>query len=87
MTKLLILRLMGLPFGEKRHAQQIIREFGITYQKAVPQSICDSWDFWNCKNLPENLPSYIEIVDADPYKYIGYGLSEDDAKMISESSI
>ena len=30
------------------HAQQAMKELGITYQKAVPKSLGDCWWFWNC---------------------------------------
>jgi hypothetical protein len=52
--------------GENRHAQAVMRELGITYQNSTPQSICDQYWFWDCKNIPEKLPEYISELDADP---------------------
>lgn len=66
------------------HPQQIMKALGITYQHAVPQSITDSWEFWNCKNIPDILPSAIEIKDWNPMDRIGWGLSEEIAKKIRD---
>jgi hypothetical protein len=59
------------------HPQKIMKNLGITYQYAVPQSLYDAWHFWNCKNVPEKLPPYLEIMDWNPKNFIGYGLSEE----------
>jgi len=45
----------------KRHAQVVMKELGITYQHSTPQSIGDQFWFWNCENIPEKLPDYIEV--------------------------
>lgn len=46
--------------GEKRHAQVVMRELGITYRRGVPQPIADQWWFIDCANVPTVLPSFIE---------------------------
>jgi len=61
------------------HPQKQMRSLGITFQHSTPQSLGDQWWFWCCKNIPEPLPPYLSILDADPMKCIGYGLSEEDA--------
>jgi hypothetical protein len=50
--------------GEKRHPQEVMKDLGITYRKAVPQSIADMWQFFGCC-IPDGvkLPPYLEIVD------------------------
>ena len=35
--------------GEERHPQTVMRALGITYEKAIPQSMGDQWWFFNCK--------------------------------------
>jgi hypothetical protein len=45
--------------GEYRHPQIVMRELGIVWQQSVPQSAIDSWEFWDCENLPENLPEFL----------------------------
>ena len=72
----------GLECNENRHPQVVIRELGITYQEATPQSICDQWWFWNCGNLPKKLPDYLTPLNLNPMDCIGYGLSKEDAKYI-----
>lgn len=47
--------------GDNRHAQQAFKDLGIEYEFAVPQTMGDCWWFFNCKNIPENLPSHINI--------------------------
>jgi hypothetical protein len=71
------------------HPQQVIKDLGITYQHATPQSIGDQWWFWNCENIPEILPEYITELTSyldgkplDPMSCIGYGLSKEDAEAI-----
>lgn len=71
--------------GNDKHAQEIMGDLGITYQHSTPQSIMDGWQFWNCKNVPEELPNYISKFDGKAIDAIGWGLSEEIAKKISES--
>lgn len=65
--------------GENRHPQIVMRELGITYTHATPQSIVDSWWFWNCQHLPEHLPKYLRELTVDPMQQIGNGLSPEKA--------
>lgn len=72
----------GINCNERRHAQEVMRWFGTTYQKAVPSSMTDSWQFWNCKNAPDPLPPYLKEITVSPDDYVGHGLSQDDADRI-----
>lgn len=65
--------------GYNEHPQQTMERFGITYQHATPQTMGDQWWFWNCENIPDPLPEHIDILNADPIKMIGWGLSREDA--------
>ena len=65
-----------------KHATQVVKDLGITYQHATPQSIAEQWWFWNCENIPDQLPEYITELIADPDDVIGYGLSKEDAEKI-----
>ena len=49
--------------GTKEHPQKVMKELEITYQHATPQIIRDQWWFWNCENIPEQLPPYLEVYD------------------------
>jgi hypothetical protein len=69
---------------ELRHAQEVMEELGITYQDATPQSMGDSFWFWNCENIPDNLPSFITELNADPMKCIRWGLSRKEAISIRD---
>ena len=69
--------------NENRHPLDIMKFLGITYQHKTPQSMGDCWWFWNCENIPDVLPSYIKELEIDdPLKYVGWGLSEEDALKI-----
>ena len=70
--------------GEKRHAQEVMKELGITYKHAVPQSIIDSWWFLCCENVPSELPSFItEIIKDNNFnKIVGNGISQNDANKL-----
>lgn len=69
-------------YGVTEHAQDIMKQLGITYQRATPQSISDSWWFWNCENVPDPLPPYLHILNVAPHNVIGYGLSKEQADSI-----
>ena len=66
------------------HAQKIMKDLGITWQVSTAQSITDSYWFWNCENVPGILPKGIDILEKDPMKYIGYGLSKEEAEKIRD---
>ena len=70
--------------GEARHAQEVMKDLGITYQHSTPQSMGDCWWFWNCEDIPEDLPQYLSVSDRDPMNCIGYGLSQQDAERIRD---
>jgi hypothetical protein len=72
--------------NENRHPQKVMKDMGITYQHATPQSIADQWWFWNCDNIPEKLPSFITELEIDPISAIGYGLSKEDAEEIKSKT-
>lgn len=72
--------------NEKRHAQEVMGELGITYQHATPQSISDSWWFWNCENVPAVLPPYLTELKAKPHDCIGWGLSKEQADRIAATN-
>ena len=68
--------------NENRHAQVVMKELGITYQHSTPQSMGNQFWFWNCDNIPDELPRYLTILDVDPMEVIGFGLSRDQAESI-----
>ena len=70
--------------GDCRHAQEVLEELGVTYQHSTPQSLGDQWWFWNCENLPEELPSAITQLKSNPMDFIGFGLSQEDAERIRD---
>ena len=72
----------ALDNGICEHPQDVMEKLGITYQHATPETISDSWIFWNCENIPNSLPTYLEIINCNPLKAIGYGLDEKTAKKI-----
>jgi len=67
---------------EQKHPQEVMKELGITYQHATPQSLGDQWWFWNCENIPDPLPLYLEFIELNPMDCIGWGLSAEDATKI-----
>jgi hypothetical protein len=66
------------------HPQVVMKNLGITYQHATPQSIIDEWWFWNCENIPDSLPIYLKFMDLNPMECIGWGLSKEDAEKIRD---
>ena len=72
---------LSLPCEE--HPQIFMKKLGISYKHSTPQSIADQWWFWCCKNVPNNLPNNISVLEANPFECIGFGLSKEDAEKIS----
>jgi hypothetical protein len=62
--------------GVTQHAQKEMSRLGITYRYAVPQSMFDCWHFWDCRNIPDKLPPYIEYINVAPQEMVGHGLSQ-----------
>lgn len=66
-----------------KHAQLCLKELGITYQLAVPQSMGDCWWFFNCENVPDELPEYLKVRDfGDLNTLVGFGLGKDDVSAL-----
>ena len=61
------------------HPQKAMKELGITYTNATPQSMGDQWWFWNCENLPDEIPPFLTKLGITPYDAIGFGLSAEEA--------
>lgn len=59
-----------------KHPQRVMKKLGIKYTHAVPQSMGDQWWFFNCVNIPNPLPPYLEEAHWVPHECIGYGLSK-----------
>ncbi len=66
------------------HPQVAMKELGITYTNATPQSMGDQWWFWNCENLPDNLPPFLTEMESDPMEMIGFGLNQSTAEAIRD---
>jgi len=74
----------GITCKINEHPQKQMEKLGITYQDATPQSLYDSWWFWNCENVPPELPEYLTELTIDPMLCIGHGLSKEDAEKIRD---
>lgn len=72
---------------KQKHAQEGMKDLGITYQHSTPQSMGDQWWFWNCENIPNELPEHITELDLDPMEQIGWGLSKEDAEKIRDYKV
>jgi len=72
---------MGTP---NMHAQKGMKELGITYQHATAHSIADMWRFYNCSNVPVDLPDFIRILEHPFEDYIGYGLGQADVDRLNK---
>ena len=66
------------------HPQKALKELGITYQHATPQSMGDQWWFWNCENVPDDMPGFLTELKSDPMECIGYGLNTEIAEKIRD---
>lgn len=46
-----------------RNAKLVMSELGIKYESYTPEAMVDKWLFWNCTNIPKELPPYLTIFD------------------------
>lgn len=66
-----------------KHVQDVMKELGITYQHATPQSLGDCWWFFNCEGNTNALPPFLsELKIEDPFELVGFGLSKTQAQAI-----
>ena len=73
---------------ETRHPQEVMEELGVSYKKAVPQTIMDQWWFFDCKGItvPEMMNyDFLALLREDPTFAVGHGLSEEDVKQLLEN--
>lgn len=70
--------------GVCKHPQEVMQYLGFSCQHATPQSIDDTWIFWNCENGPDELPPYLSESNVDPMRAIGWGLSKEEAEKIRD---
>lgn len=71
-------------FGaEAKHPREVIRDAGITYTVAIPQTIAGEWWFFNCENVQPHVEGIISTLDIDDTReYVGWGLSMEQANRI-----
>lgn len=66
---------MGAAYsGESRHPQVVMRELGVTYELAIPQSLGDQWWLFNCDH--GDLPSFTTEMECDEWMDTQYRLPE-----------
>lgn len=41
------------------HAQKVMKDLGISYASCLPDSMVNCWWFYECENIPDNLPPYV----------------------------
>lgn len=68
----LVLDMCGIPIP----ASDFMKALGITYQLAVPQSMTDTWWFFNCDNMSDAMPSRLRVLDTTAQQCVGWGLSQ-----------
>lgn len=52
----------GRDYNENRHAMEVMKELGISYKNAIPQTLGDQWWFYDCSNVPDILPKYLSYM-------------------------
>ena len=62
---------------DMRTAWAVLEALEIQYDYYVPQTFIEEVWFLGCKNVPEELPSYITELHLIPEKLLKYGISKD----------
>lgn len=66
--------------GESRHPEVVMKELGIEYKIAIPQSMADQWWLFDC-NYTE-LPSFIKTMIAKSWIIEQYKLPKEYSNVI-----
>ena len=67
---------MGAAYaGEDRQPQEVMREIGITYERAIPKSMGDQWWLFNCDY--GDLPDFITEMKCDDWMAKQYRLPKE----------
>lgn len=45
--------------GIRMHPQEVIKELGITYRESESFTLSDSWVFYDCELINNDLPSFM----------------------------
>jgi len=61
------------------------KQYGIEFDLAVPQTLGDQTWYFNCKNVPDELPEGYSFLEKPIEKYIGYGLSQEEVDMLNNN--
>ena len=48
--------------GAHPHAETAMAALGISYDRAIPSPITESWRFCDCRNVPDKLPKWLSRV-------------------------
>ena len=60
---------MALGNDDVQQAQNRMEDLGISYGRAYPVPMIDEWWFFDCENIPAELPHYLRPLDVDPNNY------------------
>ena len=71
-----------VPEVYKQHPQKAMRELGISYERAVANSLHDCWWFINCSNVPNPLPPFLTVMDYPISDLVGHGLTQQEADQL-----
>ncbi len=71
-----------VPEVYKQHPQKAMRELGISYAEAVPNSLHDCWWFLRCANVPEPLPPFLSVMEYPISDLVGHGLTQEQADQL-----
>ena len=44
------------------HALKVMKDLGIKYESARPESLFDCWIFKGCTNVPDELPPCVKLI-------------------------
>lgn len=64
------------------HPRIVMRRLGITYEHVTPPSTGTSWSFWNCSNVPDPLPPFLQPLTVAPMDAVGYEPSREVAAQL-----
>ncbi len=65
MSVLVFVDMVDFPPDETRKPARVLMDLGISFTRAEPQMIADQWKFHGCVNVPDDLPSFVRMVESD----------------------
>lgn len=71
---------------DSRHAEEVMKDLGIHYEYSRGSAALNGWIFWNCENVPDELPNWLKVRDGTTMDDVGHWLTKELAAELTKSA-